>query len=87
MKKKIIKLINNEKTKTNLNSAKACDLMSSDECSEKDNAECTLHATDTCTKDHAACSFEATDICTYDFDSCSGVNEYDTCGTDYSDGH
>ena len=82
MKKKRIKLINNEITKIRLKSAKACDAISTDTCEEEDNGNCYILAVDTCVKDYTGCSYQANDDCRYDYSTCSGPNTYDLCDID-----
>ena len=59
---KIIKLINDEKRESSINSAKAC---WSDSCSKVDNATCGTMVIDTCDTDNgSSCTQE--DICGID---------------------
>ena len=67
MKKKLITLINNERTNIAINSAKAQDLCTvgaEDACyTNVDHAHCTTYAYDYCGKDYAACYDGADDVC------------------------
>ena len=67
MKKKLISLINNERTNIAINSAKAQDLCTvgaEDTCYTNENhAHCTTYAYDVCGKDYAACYAGADDVC------------------------
>ena len=75
--KKIIKLINNERTNKILNASKACDTTSTDICSRIDKAECTVNSIDKCVKDYAGCFEHSSDACVfYDTTAC-GPNGYD----------
>lgn len=80
MKKKIIKLINNERTNKKITSVKGCDATSTDYCYELDHAECTVYAYDDCSKDYEGCSSSANDLCALDFYSdCIGSGVTDKC--------
>lgn len=72
MKKKLISLINNERTNIAINSAKAsddCTVGATDFCStNEDYAHCTTYAYDYCGKDYAACYDGVDDIC-YNIDT------------------
>ena len=82
MKKKLITLINNERTNIAINSAKAQDLCTvgaEDTCyTNVDHAHCTTYAYDYCGKDYAACYDGADDVC-YNTDTtvCSGAGAED----------
>lgn len=88
MKKKIIKLINNERLSIRISSQKGCAIANSDICHvvNADKKACTTYAYDECGKDYSACSQGADDICTvYDSGiSCSGPGSEDECRTDYA---
>ena len=85
MTKKIIKLINNEKTETKIKSTKAYSAGSIDVCTEIDLAACYNLAYDKCEKDYAACINEAYDYCTEsDHAGCYEEGAYDYCATDLS---
>lgn len=75
--KKMITLINNERTDRKITAPKACDATSVDVCLVDDRAGCQIYAYDYCNKDYAACSNRADDVCGYDFYSCSGIGEDD----------
>jgi len=84
--KKVIKLINNERVKRSVMSAKASlypceDPTATDVCTvvNYDNAHCTVGATDLCTKDLAACTKYAVDYCDpgYDVHACIGSGNTD----------
>ena len=77
--KKIIKLVNNERTNSKLTSLKACgaDATSIDTCVSLDNADCTNYALDRCTKDYAGCYNGADDTCYQDTDACGGPGAED----------
>lgn len=83
MKKRMIKLINDERTKASLTAQKGCESGTTDLCSWRDKADCTTYAYDSCDKDYSACIQGATDICTTDHASCFGSGVTDECGTDY----
>ena len=72
MKKKLISLINNERTNIAINSAKAqdhCTVGAEDTCYTNENhAHCTTYAYDYCGKDYAACYDGADDVC-YNIDT------------------
>ena len=72
MKKKLISLINNERTNVAINSAKAsdvCTVGATDFCStNEDYAHCTTYAYDYCGKDYYACSNNMIDVC-YNIDT------------------
>ena len=81
--RKIIKLINNERTNENILSKKAtydnayCKSDSVDICTVVDNVACTAYAIDKCNKDYAGCTTEAWDVCDRDFTACaSGQTDY-----------
>ena len=82
MKKKLISLINNERTNIAINSTKAtvyCTVGAEDICyTNVDHAHCTTYAYDYCGKDYAACYDGADDVCSYtDTTVCSGVGAED----------
>lgn len=88
MPKKLINLINNERTLLSIKSQKAaapennayCKDDSVDICTYIDNAACSTYATDKCSKDYAACMEGAWDICTAvyrDTDLCIGAGVSD----------
>ena len=80
MKKKIIKLINNERINKRLLSAKSCegDSTATDFCEFADNAQCTVYAYDNCGKDYAACYNGANDNCSQvDETVCKGSSGMD----------
>ena len=82
MKKKLISLINNERTNIAIHSAKASDLCPSgarDICyTNEDHAQCTTYAYDVCGKDYAACYDGADDVCSnIDTTVCSGAGAED----------
>ena len=84
MSKKLIKLINNERSNAKVLSKKAydhayCDSTSSDTCVYIDNAACSVYATDECNKDYAACMEGAWDVCENyrDTDLCIGAGTMD----------
>ena len=72
MKKKLISLINNERTNIAINSAKAqdhCTVGATDiYYSDENHAHCTTYAFDSCGKDYAACYDGADDVC-YNIDT------------------
>ena len=77
--KKTIRLINNERVKTYLASAKGC-TGAVDICTSFDQADCFTNAYDSCAKDQAACSASAIDICEYiDQGLCTGAGTVDRC--------
>ena len=63
--KRIIKLINNERTNRTISAAKACDASSEDVCAMKnyDLAQCTISSFDLCVKDYAGCTNNSIDYC------------------------
>ena len=69
MKKKLISLINNERTNIAIHSAKAsgnCTVGAEDTCyTDENHAQCTTYAYDVCGKDYAACYDGADDVCYY----------------------
>lgn len=71
MKKRTLKLINNECISKKLVSAKACSSGASDICVEEDNKSCALYSYDYCGKDYAACT-------NYSYDYCE-VEDYTAC--------
>lgn len=89
MNKKIIKLINGERTNLSIKSQKAvdpdndraeCKADSVDICVYIDNAACSTYANDECNKDYAGCMEGAWDICTAvyrDTDLCIGAGVSD----------
>ena len=86
MSKKLIKLINNERTNSAIKSQKAvddnasCKADSFDLCTSVDYAACSTYATDQCTKDYAGCMEGAWDVCTAvakDVDLCIGAGVAD----------
>lgn len=89
MPKKLINLINNERTLLFIKSQKAattdndnayCKDDSVDYCVYIDNAACSTYATDKCNKDYAGCMEGAWDICTAvyrDTDLCIGAGVSD----------
>ena len=92
MTKKIIKLINNERTNAHIMSrtASTCTGGAYDYCSTtaEDLAECTTYAYDKCGKDYSACSQGADDVCmVIDNDGgCQFAWQRDYCMTyDYTD--
>lgn len=78
MSKKIIKLINNERTNRKLSASKACDTTSTDVCAktEFDYASCTISSFDLCVKDYAGCTNNSIDYC-----SGSQGEDYYACHT------
>ena len=89
MKKKTIKLVNNERIATKISSVKACATTSYDVCGVDgyDVATCHTYAFDECGKDYQYCSEGADDICVYiDRGSvCSGAGTVDKCDpSDYT---
>ena len=72
MKKKLISLINNERTNIAIHSAKAssyCTDGAKDICyTDENHAHCTTYAYDYCVKDYAACYDGADDVC-YNIDT------------------
>ena len=82
MNKKLISLINNERTNIAIHSAKASDDCSpgaTDVCyTNEDHAHCTTYAYDVCGKDYAACYAGADDVCSNtDTTVCSGAGAED----------
>ena len=88
MSKKLIKLINNERTNLSIKSQKAVELDDNADCKEDsldfcayiDNAACSTYANDQCNKDYAGCMEGAWDICTAvyrDTDLCIGAGVSD----------
>lgn len=79
--RRVIKLINNERTNVKHVMTKACDATSYDVCTEKnyDNAHCTVNSYDACSKDYAACFNNGYDYCTTfrDTDLCSNSRDFD----------
>lgn len=78
--KKIIRLINNERTGFKNFSGKACEDTSFNRCQVLDAATCTVNSYDVCTKDYAACYNKGYDFCdttTIDYDACVGSYDYD----------
>ena len=82
--KKFIKLVNNERINSKIQSQKAtayCSVGAEDHCGEFDQAACTAYALDKCAKyDLAACVEGAHDYCeTYNYDTkaCFGVGQID----------
>ncbi|MBO5110836.1 MAG: hypothetical protein J6D21_08995 [Clostridia bacterium] len=75
--KKVIKLVNNERANSKLESQKACDSTSIDTCVYDDVGNCTNYALDKCTKDYGDCSNGADDTCYMDYDDCAGPGEVD----------
>lgn len=83
MKKKIIKLINNERSNKKITSVKGCDATSNDYCYELDLGVCTVYAYDDCSKDYDGCSNGGHDLCVLDFASdCTGAGIIDKCEHD-----
>ena len=82
MKKRFIKLINDEKLSKKLTSAKACTEGARDYCPvPEDYADCTTYALDSCRKeDHAACYDGADDTCSIDHTVCFGPGAEDNVG-------
>ena len=72
MKKKLISLINNERTNIAINSAKASGLCTEGaydhSYTDENHALCTTYAYDVCGKDYAACFDGADDVC-YNIDT------------------
>lgn len=87
MKKRMIKLINDERTRASLTAQKGCGTISTDRCYSEDLATCTTYAYDQCDKDYAACIKGARDICTTDHAGCVGNGVIDSCNTDYYSCH
>ena len=83
MKKRIIKLINNERKNSKLASSKACDSTSTDICHTLDSGHCSIHSFDECDKDYSGggCTSYGYDYCNKDHAGCTGG--YDRCGIDY----
>ncbi len=78
MKKRLIKLINDERQRAGVKSSKGCTTGAVDICNQIDAAYCTTYAYDECRKDYAACSAGADDYCAYtDRSSCSGPGAED----------
>ena len=82
MKKKLISLINNERTNIAIHSAKASDSCTDGATdiyySDENHAHCTTYAYDVCGKDYAACYAGADDVCSYtDTTVCSGAGAED----------
>jgi len=81
--KRIIKLINNERTNRTLSATKACDASSTDVCAVQthDYAECTISSFDLCVKDYAGCTNNSIDYCGsaegQDFYACHTYNAKD----------
>lgn len=80
--KKIIKLINNERTNPVISAKKAdaCDAQSTDTCYSltADFGDCYNHSYDVCNKDYAGCHSESYDYCTnIDEDACGAFTNYD----------
>jgi hypothetical protein len=69
MKKKLISLINNERTNIAIHSAKASDYCTDGaydhSYTDENHAHCTTYAYDVCGKDYAACYAGADDVCSY----------------------
>lgn len=65
--KKMIKLINNERTNSKIVSSKACDETSTDICHRDgyDFAQCSVYSYDECYKDYSACYNHAADVCEF----------------------
>ena len=76
MKKRTLKLINDEYLNKKVISAKACDETSTDICYDEnaDYAHCEVYSYDVCTKDYAACV-------KYSYDYCA-VKDMDGCETE-----
>lgn len=89
MKRRMIKLINNERAKATISSQKGliCPSGSTDVCYSIDNAICSSYAYDACAKDYAGCSAGAKDTCTTDYAGCVGSGVTDNCGIDYDSCH
>ncbi len=82
MKKRFIKLINDERQRAELKPSKGC-ASAYDVCQEIDSAHCSSYAYDECRKDYRACSKGADDVCDYvDRGYCSGEGAEDNCYTD-----
>ena len=81
--KKIIKLINHERSNTAVVSKKAlyCDSDSFDMCSKDDVSGCTSYSYDNCGKDYTSCRQYAFDYCANldDDRPCSGQGASDIC--------
>ena len=74
--KKMIKLINSERTNAKVDSAKACVSTSYDVCTIIDVTSCTQYSYDRCGKDYKSCYNESYDYCVnIDNDACSGTIE------------
>ena len=79
MKKKMIKMINNERVNAKLTSQKACDADSYDVCTYQDEAACAVNSYDKCGKDFALCYSNSYDLCNgTDLDACiNGTHDID----------
>lgn len=79
MKKRIIKMINNERTSVLVKPSKGCVSHAVDHCYYTDNAQCSLYAQDICEKDYAGCTNHAEDHCSPfgDYLACSGLEAND----------
>ncbi|MBE6799059.1 MAG: hypothetical protein E7525_04725 [Ruminococcaceae bacterium] len=84
MNKRIIKLINNERTTSKIKSLKAdagecgADVTAADICHYFDRAKCSSFAYDECTKDYTSCSNHSYDFCNSDYDDpCKGIGVVD----------
>lgn len=80
--KRIIKLINNERTNAKLLSKKACTANINDYCviTNHDRYHCDQYSTDICNKDQAACTNGAIDNCLsffFDTTKCDGKGAED----------
>ena len=76
--KKLIQLINDERTNVQIKSSKSCDTVSYDLCAVRDVTSCASYSYDKCNKDYAACTGGATDACEKDHASCYD-GAYDIC--------
>ncbi len=75
MKKHLLQLVNNERTKVRITSKKGCDITAYDSCpgQSTDRASCGTYAYDKCTiEDNAACQEGADDYCGKDNHACIG---------------
>ena len=76
LKKRVIRLINNERTDVKVRSSMACDPTSYDICGYQDKYQCTTYSYDYCGhKDASACHNYGYDFCSY--------NDGDTCFNNY----
>ena len=75
--KKLVKLINSERTDRNVVADKACDSTSTDMCTETDYASCIIHSYDICAKDYAGCFNYSYDYCDNRDTAMCGDETYD----------